>query len=203
MNDDGANPPQPLTDAKKAAIDFLEKLTDSDRSNIISFASNAKIEQALGSSLTASKNAINNLAVLPSEERGRTNIGDAIRLARKEFEENRRPDDRTPSSRFSTVLLTDGKANAPQSPGGEPYAQEQATLLKAQGISLYTIGLGSGVHATFLKEIATEPSYYYPASSRKDLARIYANISDAICERGVTRIEITPRTSSELIPAAQ
>ena len=58
MNDDGLDPPQPLSDAKNAAEDFVVRLTNKDRSGLVSFATRAEILQSLSSDHTATQKAV-------------------------------------------------------------------------------------------------------------------------------------------------
>ncbi|MCH7597940.1 VWA domain-containing protein [Patescibacteria group bacterium] len=198
MNDDGLDPPQPLTDAKAAAEDFVERLSSNDRSGLVTFATKSFVDQKLTSQHGATKAAISFLDIKPEEEVGFTNIGDALLKALDELDQsiNRiREDGQSFPNRRVTVLLTDGLANAPEDPGGEPYAEEAAQKAQENGVNLFTIGLGDDVNTEFLARLAGSREQYYQAATSRDLDGIYRQISDAICERGPAVIEIIPRTT--------
>ena len=89
--------------------------------------------------------------------------------------------------------MTDGLANEPEDPGGEPYAIEYSNKAKAQGIQMYTIGLGDKVNTIFLRELASEPQKYYQAAKSRDLDHIYREISDDLCESGPAVIDVIPK----------
>lgn len=194
MNDDGQDPPQPLTDAKNAAADFITRLGDIDRSGLISFGTTARVNQPLTPTHIFTREAIYSLVIPPEEEVGSTNTGEALRVVREGFLTRFGNE----ADRRIAILLTDGKANAPDEPGGEEYAEEHALKVKNDGIILYTIGLGDNVNETFLRSLADSPLHYYQAATSRDLGSIYRSISDAICERSPAILDIIPRTKSTL-----
>jgi len=200
MNDDNMDPPQPLTDAKNAAADFVGRLTKNDNIGLVSFATNAAILQEITDDHIQARDTVSNIVILPEEETGSTNIGDGIQKAVEAF------------SRFSTqmlgedihsdrkiiILLTDGLANEPEDPGGEPYAVSFANTAKDSGMSLFTIGLGDNVNKVFLAELASSPSQYFQAATSRDLDGIYRKISEDICEKGPAIIDVLPKTKDVL-----
>ena len=93
------------------------------------------------------------------------------------------------------VLLTDGLATAPRKEP-EAFAKAEAALLKADGITLYTIGLGASVNMEFLQQLASEPSLAFAAPSTATLGTIYQTITGAICEDGAARIDVIPKAAS-------
>ncbi len=195
MDDDGSNPPQPLSDAKSSAFTFINRLSDEDRVGAVSFATEAVLINGLSSKHLDVQEAIAGLTIAQAEEGGKTNIGDAISRATAELASTNSTQvgsDAPP--RQVVILLTDGKANAPEEPGGELFAQEKAQEAKADGIVIYTIGLGNKVNAEFLASTASSPDNYYQAATSKDLEGIYRSVSEAICERGPAIIDIIPRT---------
>ncbi|XP_060073910.1 collagen alpha-3(VI) chain-like [Ylistrum balloti] len=60
-----------------------------------------------------------------------------------------------PSLPKIAVVITDG------SPQNQPRTVEMATKAKAQGITIYAIGIGSSVNMNHLKAIASSPAEYY------------------------------------------
>lgn len=197
MNDDNADPPQPITDAKAAASDFVGRLSKNDRIGIVSFATEAEIEQSLMATLDAARGVVSSIFIKPEEEVGSTNTGDAIKKAIEVFNvappKSKRSNTVEEEDRKIIVLLTDGLANEPENPGGEPYAIEYSNKAKAQGINMYTIGLGDKVNSSFLRGLASEPQKYYQAARSRDLDRIYREISDDLCESGPAVIDVIPK----------
>ena len=189
MNDDSLDPPQPLTTAKQAAGEFVERLSAEDLIGVVSFATNAQIEQPLTVVHDKARATIDSLVILPEEEEGFTNIGDAIERAHQALFDVRT---NRGERKQAIVLLTDGQANKPIDPGGEPYALERAATARSDNIEFYAIGLGGEVNAAFLASIATVPAQYYQAVTSQDLEGIYKQISAAICERGAAVIDIIP-----------
>lgn len=197
MNDDSENPPQPITDVKNAASGFVEGLENSDRAGVVSFATEAS--NPVDSILIGNKNsviqAIDAISITAAAEVGSTNLGDALDKATSLLSSPRFfADKEVPRT---IIALTDGRANAPEEPGGEIYAEDKANRAKLGGITLYIIGLGDEVNTSYLERIATSPRHYYGAASRSVLSSIYANIADEICEyetKGPTVVEIYLRT---------
>jgi Mg-chelatase subunit ChlD len=190
MNNDGVNPPQPLTDSINAAAAFIERLDTKDRVSIISFATESVLVMPLTIEHTGAEEQVRALSIPPQEEQGVTNIGDALIVATEELNSVRR----NTSAQSVAVLLTDGRANAPQDPGGEVYARMQADNAKARGVEFYTVGLGAEVNQDFLREIAGSSDRAFQAVSSEELDRIYREISTAICERGPAVIDVIPKS---------
>lgn len=196
MNDDGGEPPQPITDAKNAAAAFAGRLSEEDRVGVVSFASVGMLEQPLSLRLDLGQAALRELAILPESETGSTNLGDAIRIASEELNSPRHQN----KAQKVLVLLTDGKANAPTEPGGEVFAAQEAAAAKTTGITTYAIGLGNKVNRQFLEtSIASGKGEYYPAVNRQDLDEIYQKISASLCEHGPAIIDIVPRSPDVLL----
>lgn len=193
MNDDGGDPPQPLSAAKAAAASFVDRLATDDRVGVVSFATNARVEEPVTTLHGNARRTLLSLSILPAEETGFTNSGDALEkvgaaLIGLATEDRKRV----------IVLLTDGLSNAPEPPGGEAYALDKAATVKREGILLYTIGLGDRVNDAFLKELASSEEGYYQAAASGDLDAIYRQVSAAICERGPAVIEIIPKTTHDV-----
>ena len=190
MNDDADDPPQPITDAKRAAAAFAGRLDVLDKSGLAIFATEGVLESALTLQHGSTRDEILSISIDPEEERGFTNMGSAILKADAELGSARH----NKEARKIAVLLTDGKANAPEDPGGEAFALQEATRAKANDIIFYTIGLGENVNAPFLEEVAGSSERTFLAPTSKDLDGIYREISADICERGPAVIDIIPKT---------
>jgi Mg-chelatase subunit ChlD len=197
MNNDGNNPPQPITDALAAAKSFVEGLNKNDRSTIITFASNALIEVPLGADHLAAATRVGALTIDPVEEVGYTNTSAALFLAQGELNSERHNQD----ARRVVVILTDGL------PTGRGDAEEiiaetktTADILAADDISVYAIGLGKGVDLAFVNEIASDPVNAFYAPTTNDLAGIYQKITSSLCESGTARIDVIAKTKTNFVP---
>jgi len=204
MSSDGKNPPQPLTDAKIAAAQFVDRLTASDQAAYVSFATVASnpIDQSLTSDHARLKLAISRTAI-GTNGLQYTNIGDALRRSIDELGTFRRNENARPI----IVLLTDGIPTRPEDPSDAAnkeypalYAKQVAQEVKSKDIALYTIGLGDEVDGNFLTQLVTSPEYYYKAASGAQLGAIYQQIATAICKKGPSVIEIIPRLNTLTIP---
>ncbi len=194
MNDDGTDPAQPLTDAKKAAQSFVDRLKTTDHIGVVSFASTASIpaDSLLSNDLAKVKDILNKIIIQSPEGSQNTNIGDGLKKADDELLSPRRND----TASKVIVLLTDGEPTEPEKKGDPQYPEKYALSVAAEardhGHEIYTIGLGNKVNTTLLGQIATGPDYFYKAATGKDLNTIYKNIATSICKRGTTKIELIP-----------
>jgi Mg-chelatase subunit ChlD len=190
----GTTPPQPLTDVKNAAVYFVNQLSKNDQGSLISFATTASqpLDRPLTADLLSLTKAIDAISILP-EGVQQTNISDGILKARNELESERHKS----SSGKVMVLLTDGIATHPEKAGDplypETFAKAAATEAKESGISIFTIGLGKDVNASFLSEISTKAEDYYPAPTTKELNSIYKEIATKICKERPAVIEVISR----------
>ncbi|MCC7575866.1 MAG: VWA domain-containing protein, partial [Methanomethylovorans sp.] len=180
MTDDGRNPPQPMTNVKDAAKDFLDNLVSNSNVGLVSFSSSASTDRPLTlmnsyDNKTSLKTAIT--ALNPS---GMTAIGDAMAAA-NDLLVNGRAD-----TRKVIVLLTDGVCNA----GSDQECTNAISLSKVNGITVYTIGLGTNLDEPLLQKIAFETGgRYYNAPTSSDLKKVYDSIAQDICDYDITDIE--------------
>ncbi len=195
MNNDGGNPPQPISNVLSAASTFVSQLRDEDRVGVVTFATKAATPALLTKNFSTTASTITQLTIDPKEESGGTNTGDGLLAAQTELNSSRHNLD----ARRIVVLLTDGLATEPGT-NPEAYAREQAEKLKADGITIYTIGLGNGVNMDFLRSIATTPTQAYVAPTTATLGSIYKAISGSICEDGAARIDVIGKTRSTFDP---
>jgi Mg-chelatase subunit ChlD len=195
MNNDGDNPPQPVTSVLAAASEFASKLRPDDRVSVVTFATNAQVTTQLTGNAATVASAITQLKIDPKEEVGNTNTGDGLAQAQVELNSSRHNVD----ARSVVVLLTDGLATAPEVEP-EEYAKNKAELLKADDITLYTIGLGKGVNMDFLRTLASGSTFAYAAPTTGTLGDIYKNITDSICEDGAARIDVIPKVTKAFQP---
>ncbi len=195
MNNDGGTPPQPVTDVLKAAKAFIGNARSADQVSLVTFATVGKLVRTLTNDHAGVANSAAALSIDPVEERGYTNTGEAIRLARQELGGERA----NGNARKVIVMLTDGLATAPD-PDPDAYAKTEAAAAKAAGITVYTIGLGAAVNMDFLRSVATEPKTAFLAPGTDDLERIYSEITAAICEEGPSRIDVVPKIPAGFTP---
>jgi hypothetical protein len=168
-DDDPGERWEPFDTMRDAAKDFTTAFTPSvdglpfDFLGVVSYSDQGTLETTLttdyGAPGTAYENAID--AMRPE---GRTNIGHALYVARKEMENNGHS-----GAIQAIVLLTDGDGNiynagSDNSPNftrcstgcgaSKDYALTQARLAAAQGMAIYTIGLTDNAGKELLVEIA-------------------------------------------------
>ncbi len=195
MDSDGGAPPQPVTAVLEAASAFVSNLHPEDRVSVVTFASKAAVAIPLTSSATDTASAIKKLFIDPKEQHTTTNTGDALVAAQTELNSTRH----NPDARRVIILLTDGLAT---SPGKTPdvYAKEKATLVKANDINLFTIGLGKGADMAFVRTIASSENQAFAAPTSAMLGSIYQTITGSICEDGAARIDVIPKVTDSFAP---
>ncbi|MCI5108611.1 MAG: VWA domain-containing protein, partial [Candidatus Pacebacteria bacterium] len=139
MNDDGNNPPEPLTSVKVAAKDFVKNLMSEDSVSVVSFATEASLDLPQG--IFGTTSSIDNISIGPDENNQHTNIYQGLKVS---FDEISRYRDEVPDV---IVLLTDGIATRPLDAGNENFAEEIslefAKTVKGSGTGIYVIGLGN------------------------------------------------------------
>ncbi len=195
MNNDGDNPPEPVTAVLAAASAFASKLRSDDLVSVVTFATEAMVVTQLTGDVSTVAASIKKLKIEPKEEVGNTNTGEGLAQAQLELNSTRH----NPDARSVVVLLTDGLATAPDKEP-EEYAKAKAELLKADGATLYTIGLGKGVNMDFLRTLASGSTFAYAAPTTDLLGSIYKNITDSICEDGAARIDVIPKVTNSFAP---
>lgn len=197
MNNDGTNPPQPVTDALLAAKQFVSSLNSEDKAAIVTFASQAVTVSELSKSHQSTADIIARLTINPADEVGFTNTVAGIKAAATELSSLRHGSD----SRRAVVMLTDGLPTAP----GDTVAILEETKIAAKtlsdsGVEVYAIGLGKGVDAAFISTLASESKNAYLAPQTRDLNDIYKQITGSLCESGATRIDVITKTGANFTP---
>lgn len=184
----------PLDNLKKGAktfIDIIDEATDGIKDGnigfgshigIVSFADTAVQDTQLITSVADLKTAVDALTA-----GGRTNHEDAFTKAVDLFD---------PASTNAKVMImfTDGVTTA----GGNP--TPVATAAKAQGITIYCIGLSGngGLDEQALEDWASEPASAYVAITPDDaeLEKIFEDLARNISKPGATDIVLTDTISS-------
>ncbi len=137
-----------------------------------------------------------------------TNLGDALKAARVEFQSARH----TKDGKQVIVALTDGVAdnpfeyritNRPLDPVNpkneryaEEYAAEMADAARSIGIEIYIVELGNKINEIFLRDrITANPSLYFNAPTVSELQAVYKKIAEDVCEEEnfITEIVIMSR----------
>jgi len=195
MNNDQANPPQPITSVLQAANAFVNRMGQNDQVGVVTFATEAVLETPLTTNQAAVADRILGLRIDPAEEVGSTNTGDSFFDATLELLSPRH----NLEARKVYILLTDGLATAPDE-NPEEYALAQAELAKSQDIIVYAIGLGQSVNMDFILRAASSPSHAYQAVTVADVDNIYRDITASICEQGPSVIQIVPKTDTLFMP---
>ncbi|WLD92657.1 alpha/beta fold hydrolase [Alkalihalobacillus sp. AL-G] len=147
-------------DLRKTAVkNFVDRLLENDQAAVVDFDSNAEVKVEL----TTDKQKVK-IGVDTIDSSGGTNIYYAVNASINELLQ------RGTNSKKYILLLTDG----------EGYYNNYATQRAIDNnITIYTIGLGSGVDDNLLKHIAeeTEGKYYF-ASNPHDLLDRYDDVAD-------------------------
>jgi len=209
MRSDGGDPPQPISNAKDAALAFTDGMQKEDRIGLVSFATTPSIpvDQVLTFDHEAVKQAISSIHILSGGTQY-TDLGDAVKSAYDTFAASGLGDPgRKPKE--AIIVLTDGRASAPTNPADpadELYPEKYATkvisdIRHKSDISIYAIGLGGEVNDEFLKtRVATSPKYYYKAASSEELKNIYQQIASSVCKEGVYITDISLHAKSVSSP---
>ncbi|MGN1124131.1 MAG: VWA domain-containing protein [Eubacterium sp.] len=183
----------PLANLKSGAkkfIEIIDEATDGSGDGqigngshiaIVSFSTTATQNTQLITSVEALNTAVNSLTA-----GGSTNHEDAFIKALDLF-------DPASSNEKVMVMFTDGVTTA----GGN--ANVVATAAKAQGITIYVIGLSgrSGIDEQALKDWASDPDSAFVAITPDDeeLENIFADLAQNISKPGATNIVITDKIS--------
>jgi Mg-chelatase subunit ChlD len=145
---------------KDAAKTFVDALLPEDRAAVVDFDSWARVLQPLTTNKDAVKNAINRI-----DDWGGTNIAAGVGTANSVLINNNDPD----RGRVM-ILLTDGDGY---------WHNYYLTQAKQNLITIYTIGLGSGVNSGLLSTIATETGgKYHQVDTAAELPEVFRRISD-------------------------
>lgn len=153
----------------EAAKNFVDALLPEDRAAVIDFDSYARVLQPLTPDKDAVKFAIDRI-----DDSGGTSISAGVSAANTVLANNGDPD----RGRVM-ILLTDGDGS---------WSSSHLTQAKQNFITIYTIGLGSGVNSGLLATIAAESGgKYHQVDSAEELPEVFRRISgDTGGDEGVT-----------------
>jgi hypothetical protein len=158
-----------LEAAVSAASTFLDQLhfDRGDQAAVVAFNSSAM----LLAPLSADRGALNTaLGGITTAQFTRIDLG--IAVARSALAASSRRGSNLPVM----IVLTDGKAN----PVPAEVAVDEASAAKADGVVVFTVGLGAELDIEALRGMATRPEYFYVAPDAEALAGIYRGIAVAI-----------------------
>ena len=149
---------------KIAAKNFVGVLLPEDRAAVVDFDSSATLLRSLTSDFSAVNSSISSL-----DASGGTNIGAGMGKAN-----NHLISSGDSEHAWMVILLTDGQGS---------YSSSYTQQAIANNITVYTVGLGSGVNSDLLTSIATATGgQYYPVSSAGDLPEVFRVISENIVD---------------------
>jgi len=129
-----------LSEAKRFALDLIERFSPEDRIGLVAFDTTARLEVPLTSDRIRLKTAIADLTMA-----GKSAFGDAMQLSRQELMTRGRSD-----AIVAEVLLTDGQSNI----GRDPYAEGEAAGVT--GIKIISVGIGTLINRSLLETLASE-----------------------------------------------
>ena len=129
-----------LSEAKRFALDLIERFSPEDRIGLVAFGTTAWLEVPMTSDRTRLKTAIADLTM-----GGKSAFGDALQLTRQELMTHGRGD-----AIVAEVLLTDGQSNI----GRDPYAEGEAA--GATGFKIISVGIGTLINRSLLETLASE-----------------------------------------------
>jgi hypothetical protein len=189
MRSESVNPPEPFTTVKNTAETFVQNLSAGDNVAVYSFGNTATRESGIASGTAYALSAINALSLGTTSEQ--TDIGDGLQASL-----NALLADGTNNHKI-IVLLTDGIPDEPTKKSQPDYpkifADQVASTTKADGVTLYTIGLGSGADTEFLQGLATDNAHYFFAPDKTTLASIYTSIGQSLCPKKPSTIQVLYR----------
>jgi Mg-chelatase subunit ChlD len=158
-----------LAAAVAAAQSFLDQLhmaTGADRAAIVAFNAQAHLLQPLTQNRAALDAALN--GIVPATL---TCIPCAIETGEAALSSGG-----APGRSRTMILLTDGRSNP--RPVSEAVASAQRA--KADGIVIYTVGIGNDLDVDALRDIASGADHSFLSPDAADLEQIYAAIADLL-----------------------
>jgi hypothetical protein len=136
----------------------IQALRPEDRVAVVGFASSASVRYPLGVDKVAASAAAGALAVAS----GGTNVGNGVNAGLAQLSGE------APDRSEVMLLFTDGQ-------GG--YSDSITAAAVADGVKIYTVGLGSGVDRVLLERIATATgAEYYPIDSADEIFAVFQAI---------------------------
>jgi Mg-chelatase subunit ChlD len=141
-----------LKEAVQLFFGIMATSTKQDQVGLVIYSTDAELRSAL----TFDYPAVNKI-VQAEKADGWTNIGDAMKLARKEIEKNGRP-----AAQKMMVVMTDGHTNKPDDKDPKKWVLHQADKSAEDGIELVTISFGLNPDKQLMEDVANKsPGYHF------------------------------------------
>jgi VWFA-related protein len=171
---------EPIAAAKKAAADFIPRVSDEDLLGLVTFST--KVDPSVG--LTTDR-GIPLEGIDRAKTRGETALYDAVGQAIAKLSWQK-------ADRKAVVVLTDGHDNA-----SSATASQCATAARRDNVSIYCVGLGRSLNADALQLMARESGgHCFLTSSADNLTDIYRRIARQIESQYVLTYD-SPRPAAE------
>ncbi|MDD5382880.1 MAG: VWA domain-containing protein [Candidatus Margulisbacteria bacterium] len=155
-----------LVSMESAALAFIANTGTADEGMVINFSTNVAVDQGLTTNKSLLSYAVTNESV----------AADMTALYRSINVGTATLDASAANTRKAVIAMTDGGNNQTPTDINDPIGKAQAA-----GIPVYTVGLGSGISATNLQQIATDTGgLFYSAPTAADLVDLYNKISTAL-----------------------
>lgn len=153
-----SNDPQRIRVSASTA--FVDRFVEGDRAAVIGFESSARVILGLSSDVDAIKAALNQ-----TRASGGTDISSGVRAGLDELAK-----DAQPGRPQFLLLLSDGAGS---------YSHTLTDRAAAEGVTIYTVGLGPSVPEALLTEIAERTGgRYFPAARADELPDLFQEIRD-------------------------
>lgn len=177
LDGSGSMAGDPNREMKKAARNLVQRLGLKDspatQIGVVQFNSAAKILCQLTNSSGKASGCIGRVGAV-----GGTNIGEGINAGLRVLQKGRQGASDPDSINEIMVVLSDGEDNQ-----GCGNVQAAAGRVKAQGILLITVCVGTSCDAQCMRQVASSPRYFFEARSASQLSNIFEQI-----RRGIDRI---------------
>jgi len=169
-----------LTDALTAAKQFTSDLVSNSQVGVVSFATFSTVDLDLTPLNSSDNRYLIGSVIDDNVAAGYTAMGEAIADANEILITEGRS-----SANKVVIVLTDGRTNR----GADKYGIEAIDVANSNGITIYTIGLGSNLDEPILQRIARETGgTYYNAPTGSELENIYHTIAQDLSDYDVTSI---------------
>ncbi len=170
LDGSGSMAGEPNREMKKAARQLVQRLNMKDNPatqvGVVMFNSAAKILCQLTNRSGTASGCVGRVGAA-----GGTNIGEGINAGLRVLQKGRQGIGDPDAIREVMVVLSDGEDNQ-----GCGNVQAAAGKVKAQGILLITVCVGTSCDAQCMRQVATSPRYFFEARSASQLANVFEQI---------------------------
>ncbi len=171
----------PIQDARDAAKEFTDNLVSNSGVGVVSFASSSGVDKDM-TLLNSYNNKVSVKDAIDSiTDGGSTAMGEGMADANDLLVNHGRS-----NARKAMIVLTDGETNS----GTDQDGENAIAYANSNGITIYTIGLGSSLDEALLRHIASETGgTYYNAPDSSDLGEIYNTIAQELSDYDISEVE--------------